>query len=412
MIEVKKNNFFMNEEVNTILEKIIKNKSFANGYIFYGAEGLGKKQTALKFIKEIFKQSSPSENVEEIITNNNHPDFLIIEPDSLLATKSSERFDPEKTIKSGYEIIKIAQIRNIKTFLSQKSINSEKKIVLIIDAHLLNEAASNCLLKTLEEPSNGIFILLTSKLNLLLDTIVSRCQLVRFRPFSSKQINFIFFYSKLVIAEDKVPPKVTTQQYDNWTYQCVESGKDKNCEEGILKGMYKIKEFNKYKKTKIQLLGSGTILREMMSAAEILQNEYQVDSEIWSVTSFNELRKDGMEVERYNLLNPDKEPKKSFVEQCLGQTEGPIMAASDYMRMNSDQIRPYTNKSFYSLGADGFGRSDTRKNLRKFFEVDKEHLVAYGLSILAKEQLIPSKHAKDAMKKYNIDINKPMPTKL
>jgi len=191
MIEVKKNNFLLNEEVNTCLKNIIKNKSFANGYIFYGAEGVGKKQTAIQFIKEIFKQYSPSENVEERITNNNHPDFLIIKPDSLLATKSSGSSDLEKRIKSGSEIIKIAQIRNIKTFLSQKSISSEKKIVLIIDAHLLNEAASNCLLKTLEEPSNGIFILLTSKLNLLLDTIISRCQIVRFRSFSSKQIKSI-----------------------------------------------------------------------------------------------------------------------------------------------------------------------------------------------------------------------------
>ncbi len=188
MIVVKKNSFFLNEEVNTCLNNIIKKKSFANGYIFYGAEGVGKKQTALQFIKEIFKQSSPSKNVEERITNNNHPDFLIIEPDFLLTNKSS---DLEKTIKSGSEIIKISQIRNIKTFLSQKSINSEKKIVLIIDAHLLNEAASNCLLKTLEEPSNGIFILLTSKLNLLLDTIISRCQIIRFRSFSSKQIKSI-----------------------------------------------------------------------------------------------------------------------------------------------------------------------------------------------------------------------------
>ncbi|MDC3031751.1 DNA polymerase III subunit delta', partial [Prochlorococcus sp. AH-716-P08] len=109
MIEVK-NNFFLNEEVNAILKNIIKNKSFANGYIFYGAEGLGKKQTALQFIKEIFKQSSPSENIAERITNNNHPDFLIIEPSSLLATKSSGSFDLEKKIKGGYEIIKIAQI--------------------------------------------------------------------------------------------------------------------------------------------------------------------------------------------------------------------------------------------------------------------------------------------------------------
>tara|TARA_B100001996_G_C18406420_1_gene495063 strand:- start:166 stop:696 length:531 start_codon:yes stop_codon:yes gene_type:complete len=176
--------------------------------------------------------------------------------------------------------------------------------------------------------------------------------------------------------------------------------------------MYKIKEFNKFKKTKIQLLGSGAILREMMAGAEILQNEYKIDSEIWSVTSFSELRRDGMEVERYNLLNPDREQKISYVEKCLGKKEGPIMAASDYMRINSDQIRPYINKGFYSLGTDGFGRSDTRKNLRNFFEIDKEHIVAYGLSILSKEQLISSKYAKEAIKKYNIDGKKIMPTKL
>ena len=191
MIEIKENNFLFNEKVNNCLDNIIKTKSFTNGYIFYGAEGVGKKQTALRFIKEIFKQSSPSLNIEEKITHNNHPDFLIIEPDSVFATKNSRAVDLEKTIKSGNEIIKIAEIRNIKTFLGQKSINSEKKIVLIVDAHLLNEAASNCLLKTLEEPSNGIFILLTSKLNLLLDTIISRCQIIRFRSFSSKQLESI-----------------------------------------------------------------------------------------------------------------------------------------------------------------------------------------------------------------------------
>ena len=190
MIEIK-TNFLFNEEVNTSLKNIIKNKSFANGYIFYGAEGIGKKQTAFQFIKEIFKQSSPSGNIEEKITNNNHPDFLIVEPISFLEAKRSKSKDPEQTTKSGSEIIKIAQIRNIKKFLGQKSINSQKKIVLINDAHLLNEAASNCLLKTLEEPSNGIFILLTSKLNFLLKTIISRCQIIRFRSFSGKQLNSI-----------------------------------------------------------------------------------------------------------------------------------------------------------------------------------------------------------------------------
>ena len=201
-----------------------------------------------------------------------------------------------------------------------------------------------------------------------------------------------------------------TTMNENYTHP--EMPKDKKCEEGILKGMYKIKEFDKYKKTKIQFLGSGAILREMIAGAEILQKEYKIDSEVWSVTSFNELRKEGLEIERYNLLNPEKKQKKSYVEICLSGTEGPILAASDYMRMNSDQIRPYINKSFYSLGTDGFGRSDTRKNLRKFFEVDKEHIVAYGLSILAKEQLLASKHAIEAIKKYNIDNERIMPTKL
>ena len=192
MIKDDWNNLIFNEEVNLCLNSIIKNKLFANGYIFCGAEGIGKKQTALKFIKEIFKETSISKNVEEIITNNNHPDFLVIEPSFPMETKISKSSDLKTTTKSGAEIIKIAQIRHVKTFLGRKSINAGKKIVLIIDAHLLNEAASNCLLKILEEPSNGIFILLTSKLNLLLDTIISRCQIVRFRSFSSEQIISIF----------------------------------------------------------------------------------------------------------------------------------------------------------------------------------------------------------------------------
>ena len=198
----------------------------------------------------------------------------------------------------------------------------------------------------------------------------------------------------------------------NENYTHPEMPKDKSVADGILKGMYLFKEHNRYKKTKIQLLGSGAILREMIEAADILQNEYQIDSNLWSVTSFNELRKEAIEIERYNLLNPDKKPKKTYIEECLSSTEGPIVAASDYIRLNSDQIRPFTNKSFYSFGTDGYGRSDTRKNLRKFFEIDKEHIVAYSLSVLAKEQLIPSKYAKVAMKKYKIDPEKPMPTKL
>tara|TARA_Y100000590_G_scaffold432128_1_gene547798 strand:- start:1244 stop:1885 length:642 start_codon:yes stop_codon:yes gene_type:complete len=201
-----------------------------------------------------------------------------------------------------------------------------------------------------------------------------------------------------------------TTMNENYSHPAIP--KDKAVESGILRGMYLFKEFKKFNKTKIQLLGSGTILREMLAAAEILQNDYQIDSSVWSVTSFNELRKEAIEVQRQNLLNPDGIQKKSYVEECLSNTEGPIVAASDYIRLNSDQIRPFIRKSFYSFGTDGYGRSDTRKNLRKFFEVDKEHIVYYSLSVLAKEQLISSKPAKDAMKKYNIDSKKPIPSSL
>ncbi len=186
----------------------------------------------------------------------------------------------------------------------------------------------------------------------------------------------------------------------------------RDCEKGILKGMYLFKEFNNKGKIKIQLLGCGTILREMLAAAEVLSKDYGVDSDVWSITSFNELRREGMETERKNLLNPGEKPEKSYVQQCLNERDGPIIAASDYMRSYADQIRPYLSKPFYSFGTDGYGRSDSRKKLRKFFEVDKEHIVTYALSALAKEQLIPSKHAEKAMKKYNIDKEKPIPTEL
>ena len=119
-----------------------------------------------------------------------------------------------------------------------------------------------------------------------------------------------------------------------------------------------------------------------------------------------------MATERKNLLNPGEKPEKSYVEKCLEKREGPIIAASDYIRTYADKIRPYLSKPFYSFGTDGYGRSDGRKKLRKFFEVDREHIVTYTLSALAKEQLIPSKYAERAMKKYKINKDKPIPTVL
>ena len=188
MITIKTNNLLINEEVNENLKSILKNKVFSNGYIFYGPQGIGKQQTAIQFIEEILSQYSSESNIREKIIDNNHPDFLLIEPTYFLKGNIKNRSEAEQPRKNNKETIRIEQIRNLKTFLGQRSIETGKKIVLIVDAHLLNEAASNCLLKTLEEPTNGIFILLTSRLNLLLDTIISRCQLIRFKSFSYKQL--------------------------------------------------------------------------------------------------------------------------------------------------------------------------------------------------------------------------------
>ena len=195
MIDLKTDNLLINKEVNENLESILKRKAFSNGYIFYGPEGIGKKQTSIKFIKEIFNKYSSISNIEKKIIDNNHPDFLLIEPTYFLKGNLINRSEAEPS-KNNKGTIRIEQIRNLKTFLGQKSIESGQKIVLIDDAHLLNEAASNCLLKTLEEPANGIFILLTSRLNLLLDTIISRCQLIRFKSFSYKQLE-IFIRNNL-----------------------------------------------------------------------------------------------------------------------------------------------------------------------------------------------------------------------
>ncbi len=199
-----------------------------------------------------------------------------------------------------------------------------------------------------------------------------------------------------------------TAMNENYTHPEKPAGSD----QGILKGMYLFKNYKGKGKAKVQMLGSGSILREIIKAAETLSKDYGVDCNVWSATSFNELKKDGMEVERRNLLNPKEKPKKSYVQKCLDSQEGIIFAASDYIRSHTDQIRPYLNKPFYTLGTDGFGRSDTRKELRKFFEVDKKHIVTYTLSALAKEQLMASDHAEKAIKKYNIDQTKIFPTKL
>jgi len=184
-------------------------------------------------------------------------------------------------------------------------------------------------------------------------------------------------------------------------------------EEGILKGMYKLKTIEGADKSlHVRLLGSGAILREVEAGAELLAKDFGVTSEIWSVTSFTELRRDGMETERWNRLHPEAEPKISYVEQCLAKGVGPVIAATDYIKALSDGIRSLVPARYTVLGTDGFGRSDYRRRLRSFFEVDRHHVAVAALKSLADDQRLPSKRVNEAIAKYQIDAERPSPTRV
>ncbi|MCH6582789.1 MAG: pyruvate dehydrogenase (acetyl-transferring), homodimeric type [Proteobacteria bacterium] len=184
----------------------------------------------------------------------------------------------------------------------------------------------------------------------------------------------------------------------------------KGVEEGILKGMYLLqKSIGKKQKAQVQLLGSGTILREVMAAAGLLDKDFGVAADIWSVTSFTELRREGLDVERWNRLHPEETPKVSYVEQYLAQSNGPTIASTDYMASFADQIRPFIPHRYVVLGTDGYGRSDTRKQLRKHFEVDRHWVVVAALKALADEGTLPASKVTAAIKKYGINPEKPNP---
>lgn len=183
----------------------------------------------------------------------------------------------------------------------------------------------------------------------------------------------------------------------------------KGVEEGIIKGMYLLQKTDKKAKLHVQLLGSGTILREVIEAARLLKDDFSVTSDIWSVTSFNELRRDGLAIERHNRLHPGQKPQKAYVTQLLEGHAGPVIAATDYMRLYAEQIRPFIQSSYVTLGTDGYGRSDTREQLRYFFEVDAKYIAFVSLSALADQGEIPYSTVSDAMKRYGIDPNKPDP---
>ncbi|HEY8354943.1 MAG TPA: pyruvate dehydrogenase (acetyl-transferring), homodimeric type [Methylophilaceae bacterium] len=182
----------------------------------------------------------------------------------------------------------------------------------------------------------------------------------------------------------------------------------KGVEQGILKGMYRFSQSGA-KGPKVQLLGSGVILREVIAAAELLEKDWGVAADVWSVTSFTELRREGLDVERWNLLNPDKKQRQSYVTECLAGAEGPVIASTDYMKAFADQIRAFIPQRYVVLGTDGFGRSDSREALRDFFEVDRYHVVLAALKALADDGKLPAAKAVEAIKKYKINTNRPNP---
>ncbi|WP_086931177.1 pyruvate dehydrogenase (acetyl-transferring), homodimeric type [Agarilytica rhodophyticola] len=182
-------------------------------------------------------------------------------------------------------------------------------------------------------------------------------------------------------------------------------------EEGIIKGIYQLKAGKKStKKKRVQLMGAGTILREVEAAAELLREDWGVESDIWSVTSVNELARDGQRASRWNLLNPTQTPRKAYITEQLESSDGPFIISTDYMKSYAEQLRAYIPGNYSVLGTDGFGRSDTRSKLRKFFEVDRYFVTVAALKALADEGKIDSKDVAEALKKYGIDSEKTDPT--
>jgi pyruvate dehydrogenase E1 component len=183
--------------------------------------------------------------------------------------------------------------------------------------------------------------------------------------------------------------------------------------EGILRGMYHLArvapENREGQAPRAQLFGSGTILREARRAQELLAEQFGVASDLWSVTSYNLLARDARDAARHNRLHPGEEPRRSFLEQTLSGIEGPCVAATDYMQLVPEQIRPWTPGPYLTLGTDGFGRSDTRGALREFFEVNAEHIALAALTGLAQRDQFDRDQLPQAIRRLNIDPNKPNP---
>jgi pyruvate dehydrogenase E1 component len=225
-----------------------------------------------------------------------------------------------------------------------------------------------------------------------------------------------FSYEVAVIIQDGLRRMYAEQEdvfyyitvmNENYEHPAMPAG----AEADILKGMYLFKEGQgaKSEARRVQLLGSGTILREVIAAADLLAEDWGIASDIWSVPSFTELRRDAIDAERWTLLHPTEPPRQSHVEKCLNGRGGPVVAATDYMRLFADQIRTWVPGRYRVLGTDGFGRSDYRRKLRHFFEVDRHWVTVAALKSLAEEGAVEPKVVADAILKYGIDCEKPNP---
>lgn len=226
-----------------------------------------------------------------------------------------------------------------------------------------------------------------------------------------------FAYELTVIIQDGLR-RMYQEQEDVYYYITVMNENyshpemPEGAEQNILQGMYLLHDGSKKNKLHVQLLGSGTILREVIAAADILEKDYKVSADIWSVTSFNQLRREALNVSRWNLLHPDEPARLSHVETCLKDRKGPVIASTDYMKIVADQIREFVPNRYRVLGTDGFGRSDTREKLRHFFEVDRHYIVVAALKALADEGKISASEVTKAIQAFAIDPEKPEPVKV
>ena len=225
-----------------------------------------------------------------------------------------------------------------------------------------------------------------------------------------------FGYELAVIVQDGLRRMVAEQEdafyyvtlmNENYVHPAMPDG----AQEGILRGMYLLHEASKRsKKPRVQLLGSGTILREVIAAAALLVEDWGVTADVWSVTSFTELRRDGIEIERWNMLHPTAEPRRPYVLERLDGRRGPVIASTDYIRSFADQIRQWVPTPYRVLGTDGFGRSDYRRALRRFFEIDRHYVTVAALKALADEGSVEVARVQEAIARYEIDPETPMPT--